>query len=233
MKAAPSLVLASGSERRHEILQQAGFVFEVRSADVCEDLRPGESPICAVERLAEAKGACVSEERPADIVLAADTLVACEQTILGKPKDLAEATEMLRFLSGKTHRVFTGLHLAYAAADKARTWHCATEVSFKTLTNADIARYFARCNPLDKAGAYGIQVAGEMIVQGLKGLFSNVMGLPIEELLPQLRSFYDDCGCLQLGDAWRRHKLVNEEAQAWQLKVPADNQTIASMRDAQ
>lgn len=141
------------------------------------------------ERLCEAnavlKAAAVAVERPEDIVIGSDTLVFIEQNALGKPKDMDDARAMLRRLSGKTHRVCTGVCVIFPGG-RREVFHDLTEVVFKELTNEVIDAYFAVANPLDKAGAYGIQEHGDLLVAEIRGSFENVMGLPVEKLVAKL-----------------------------------------------
>ncbi len=182
------LILASASPRRLDLLRRAGVAVTVCPVDVDETPLPGEPPAAHVERLALAKAAAtVARLRPAVPVLGADTVVVLDGRIFGKPADLEAARATLRQLSGRCHRVLTGVCLHWPSPRPPEVWTCCTEVHFRVLDEAAITAYFARVNPLDKAGAYGIQAHGGMLVDHIVGLESNVVGLPVEEVLPRLR----------------------------------------------
>ncbi len=179
------LVLASASPRRRELLTQAGYRFEVRPADIPEDPLPGEDPIAYVTRLAREKAETVFRDltdaspKPEKnlVVLGADTTVALDNTILGKPEDAADAARMLRLLSGRTHRVITGV--AVVTKKGAEVAAEATAVRFLTLSDAEIADYVAGGEPMDKAGAYAIQGRAARWIPRIEGCYFNVMGLPL------------------------------------------------------
>jgi septum formation protein len=172
--------LASASPRRRELLAQAGFNFEVITADVPEIRKPGEDPIRFVTRLAREKAeAVISREAIASdtMVLGADTIVLLDEEVLGKPRDPADAARMLRLLSGCTHQVITGVCLA-----KGRERQRAAEVTFvrfATLSDQEIDAYVATGEPLDKAGAYAIQGRAGRWVPRIHGCYFNVVGLPL------------------------------------------------------
>lgn len=175
------LILASSSPRRSQILTELGIAFELDSADIDETLRPGEAADQAADRLAAAKAAAVAARRPDRWILAADTLVVLDATILGKPHDDAEAASMLRRLAGRTHRVVTGVHLCLGASPglSAISW---STVRFAPMTQEEIAWYVATGEPRDKAGAYGIQGLGARFIEGITGSYTNVMGLPARDV---------------------------------------------------
>jgi septum formation protein len=177
------IVLASGSPRRRELLAAAGLSFEVIAspAEEIHDAALGMAGLC--EENARLKAAAVPV--PGAVVIAADTLVFIEGEPLGKPKDMAEASGMLRKLAGRTHQVCTGVCLVDAEG-KFRTFHAVTDVVFRELDEAGIYEYLAKTSPLDKAGAYGIQDHGEMIVKRIVGSYENVMGLPVDDVLDAL-----------------------------------------------
>lgn len=170
------LILASNSPRRAEILTKGGFSFEKRVADTDETLPDGILPAEAVEILAQRKGHAVF--RAADeVVLAADTVVALDNRILGKPKDENDAKEMLRALAGRTHSVFTGVYIT--DGEREFLFHAETRVTFYPLTDAEVAAYVQSGEPMDKAGAYGIQGRGALFVEKIDGDYLNVVGLPL------------------------------------------------------
>jgi septum formation protein len=173
------LVLASASPRRRELLSQAGFFFEVHPAHVNEDLRPEEDPIAYVVRLAREKARTVYGllEDPEAIVLGADTTVTLDGHILAKPDDSSDAGRMLRMLSGRTHRVITGVAIATSAGTEVAAE--VTGVQFLTLTDEEIAAYIATGEPMDKAGAYGIQGYAAKWIPRIEGCYFNVVGLPL------------------------------------------------------
>ncbi len=178
------LVLASASLRRKEILTRLGLDFEIRIPDVDESTGPGEDPAAAAVRLATAKAHSIPAA-PGELVLGADTLVVIDDQILGKPVDLVDAERMAARLSGRAHTVFTGLALtslqrAEFAVESTRVW-------FRSLDGAERSEYVATGEPLDKAGAYGIQGYGAAIVERIEGDYFNVMGLPVQRFLELLR----------------------------------------------
>jgi septum formation protein len=173
------LILASASPRRRELLTQAGFTFEVRPAHIPEDPLPNEDPIAYVIRLARAKAEAVLttlDDRDA-LVLGADTTVTLDNHILGKPENPEDAARMLRLLSGRTHRVITGIAVAtYVGTEVAAE---VTGVRFLTLSDEEIASYVATGEPMDKAGAYAIQGRAARWIPRVEGCYFNVVGLPL------------------------------------------------------
>ncbi|WP_375760481.1 Maf family protein [Corallococcus exercitus] len=176
-------VLASASPRRKDLLAQLGLRFTVAAADIDETPMAGEIARNYVHRLAVEKARTVATRHPDAWVLAADTTVALGSELLGKPRDAAEARRMLTRLSGQVHEVFTGI----AVAGRAQASEVVrTQVTFRTLSQDEIAWYADTGEPLDKAGAYAIQGKGGFLVQGIDGSPSNVIGLPLGETLALL-----------------------------------------------
>lgn len=176
------LVLASRSPRRQELLRAQGLEFTAQPARLEEVVLDGESPVEHVRRLSVEKAEAVAADRPSAMVLGGDTVVVIDDEILGKPADEAEARAMLRRLSGRTHRVFSGVALVCAATGQRWSDHDETDVRFRALDDEEIAGYVASGEPMDKAGAYGIQALGALLVAGIDGCYFNVMGLPLQAL---------------------------------------------------
>lgn len=172
------VVLASASPRRRDLLALLGLTFEVAPADVDESWRNGEPPAEHAERLAREKAAVA--ERPGAVTIAADTIVVVDDDILGKPRDAAEAERMLARLAGREHVVFTAIAVAYAG--KTVSGVEATRVRFRPLDAGQITAYVATGEPLDKAGAYGIQGFGAVLVERIEGDYFTVMGLGLARL---------------------------------------------------
>ena len=179
------LVLASASPRRRELLTQAGYEFQIHPAHIPEDPLPDEDPIAYVVRLAREKAEAVYRELAARngnsgdalAVLGADTTVTLDNHILGKPENSDDAARMLRMLSGRTHRVLTGVALATAEGTEVAAE--ATAVQFLTVADAEIAAYVATGEPMDKAGAYAIQGRAARWIPRIEGCYFNVVGLPL------------------------------------------------------
>jgi nucleoside triphosphate pyrophosphatase len=181
------IVLASGSPRRRQLLEMLGLEFRVVPPDVDETLGPSEQPEGYVTRLASEKARTVAAREGGAVVLAADTTVVLRGRIFGKPASPVEAEGMLRQLEGRKHQVMT----AVAVALDGRVEHAldVTDVTFRPLTDAQIAAYVATGEPLDKAGAYAIQGKGAALVEGIRGDFFGVMGLPLRLALDLLERF--------------------------------------------
>jgi septum formation protein len=183
------LVLASASPRRWELLRNLGVLFEVDPADVDETIAPGIAIEGIVRDLALAKARAVAPRHRDAFVVAADTLVELDGAILGKPIDAADARRMLSMLSGRTHRVLSGVVVLDTATGREGVGVEETLVTFRELNAADIDAYVATGEPLDKAGAYGEQGLGSTFVSRLDGDFYNVVGLPLQKLDELLRRF--------------------------------------------
>jgi len=181
------LILASKSPRRYELLKQAGLNFDVIPSRVREDFVTGESPIKHVLRLAEAKALDVGSQHPDRWVVAADTIVYVDHCILGKPGSREEARKMLRRLSGKEHRVLTGFSVQHFERGKADQEAVQTAVKVKKLTQAEMKWYIETGEPFDKAGGYAVQGIGSFMIESIKGSYTNVVGLPICELIQMLK----------------------------------------------
>jgi septum formation protein len=181
-----ALVLASSSPRRAEILTAMGIPFVADSADVSEDIRPGEIGENAACRLAAEKAALIAMRRPDAWVLAADTLVLLGREILGKPRDDAEAEEMLSRLAGREHRVVTAVRLR-RGADPGREAVVLSAVRISPMSAEEIRWYVSTGEPRDKAGAYAVQGLGSRFIESVEGSYSNVMGLPARAVYALLR----------------------------------------------
>ncbi|MGN1003319.1 MAG: Maf family protein [Oscillospiraceae bacterium] len=187
------IILASGSPRRRELLERMGIRdFTVITSDADETLEEGLPPAEQVERLSRLKADAVAAEvEEDDLIIAADTVVALEGTILGKPADEEEAFRMLSVLSGARHQVYTGVTVQQG--DKVLTRHEVTSVDFRPLEAEEVELYIATGECMDKAGAYGIQGYGALLVEGIIGDYYNVMGLPVACLAQMLKEFGVDC----------------------------------------
>ena len=183
----PRILLASASPRRSELLRQVGIAHEVRPVDIDEAVLHGEAPSAYVLRLAEAKAAALWRQAGPDLrrpVLAADTTVALEGEIFGKPGSLAEARSMLGRLSGRTHEVHTAVAVLHAGGAAARISR--STVTFRALTSAEIDWYWRTGEPADKAGGYAVQGRAAAFISHIAGSYSGIMGLPLNETWEQL-----------------------------------------------
>lgn len=180
------VVLASASPRRHELLGMVGIAHEVDPANIDETVRPGESETGHALRLAAEKGRAVAARHPDALVIAADTIVAVDGRIFGKPVDEADARRMLRVLSGRTHVVHTAVAVALDGGRRLESGVESAYVAFRALDEAEIAAYVATGEPMDKAGAYGIQGYGATIVERVEGDYFAVMGLALRRLVALL-----------------------------------------------
>lgn len=183
-----SIVLASASPRRTELMSLAGLQFSVVPADICEDVLAGETPAEHVMRLSREKADAVAAAVEGRFFIGADTVVVLDGAILGKPADEADARRMLEALSGRDHEVVTG----FTVFDKVSSIHISrsvsTEVTFKTLEEKEINAYIASGCPMDKAGAYAIQGGAVHFVRSISGSYTNVIGLPMTELYEVLQA---------------------------------------------
>jgi len=182
-----SFILASGSPRRRELLVDLVETFDVITTEAEELVFHDDGPAALVMENARRKARPVADFRTGAWVLGADTIVSIGEKMLGKPRDIAEASEMLRLLSGRTHCVRTGLCLTHKDSSYEEVRVETSKVTFRSLTDATINAYFTEVDPLDKAGAYAIQTRSELIIQRFSGSHSNVIGLPLEMLGDWLR----------------------------------------------
>ncbi len=184
------LILASASPRRQQLLHAAGFEFEVRASSIEEAPRPGETAEDFARRAAREKALAAAVSSPAgSLVLGADTVVAVDGHIFGKPDGPQDATRMLRLLSGRTHNVTTGICLVTPPDKVEALRHTVTRVTFCALDEQEIHDYVSSGKPLDKAGAYGIQGRASRFVTRIEGCYFNVVGLPVSLVYEMLRPF--------------------------------------------
>lgn len=181
----PRVILASQSPRRRDLLRLVGIAHDVLPADIDESLLGNEGPVPHAERLARSKAAKIAEKWPEAVVIGADTIVVLDGDILGKPRNAEEAGQMLRRLSGRSHTVHTAVAVAHRG--QLRSGVETVTVEFRELTDVEIAAYVATGEPMDKAGAYGIQGYGAAIVRSIHGDFFAVMGLAIVQALELLK----------------------------------------------
>jgi septum formation protein len=184
----PRLILASASPRRQELLQKAGVAFTVVPSDIPETIQTGETPEEYVLRVAAEKALDVARKHPDTWVLGADTIVEIDGEVLGKPRDQADGQRMLRLLSGRTHRVITAFLLLDEENQVRAKQMVSSSVTFKSLSDMQIHEYLATGEPFDKAGAYAVQGLGASLVERIEGSYTNVVGLPIDEVLTALRT---------------------------------------------
>ena len=180
-----NLILASQSPRRKELLGLLGIDFEIRVADIDEAMDSAADPRDEVARVSRLKALAVPRQED-DVVIAADTIVVCQGKILGKPKNEADAKQMLRLLSGRSHQVMTGMTVLRGQLETVVTE--VTQIHFRPLSDKEIDRYIASGEPMDKAGAYGIQGGAALFADQMEGDYYNVMGLPVCRLAMILRS---------------------------------------------
>ena len=179
-------ILASASPRRQELLKSARLKFKTIPAHVNEDYKEGESPRAHVKRLAQDKAFTIAKKYPDSVVLGADTIVVIDDMILGKPKNKAQAREMLQRLSGREHKVFTGLTMACIASKVRKTRVVQSAVKFKTISQEEMEWYISCDEPYDKAGGYAVQGKGAFFIKSIRGSYTNVIGLPLCEVLEEM-----------------------------------------------
>jgi len=184
-----NIILASNSPRRKELLQQLGILFTVSPTKTDERVIADEKPETYAVRVASDKAAVASQKAKKGIVIAADTIVVVDEAILGKPVHAQDAVRMLMLLQGRMHLVMTGIAVMDATSKKMMTGLSVTKVWFRVLTEAEIQSYVKTGEPLDKAGAYGIQGKGALLVDRIEGCYFNVVGLPISLLGKMLGAF--------------------------------------------
>lgn len=182
----PGIILASNSPRRRELLGMAGIKFEVIPASFDEESVPFMEPSEYTKLLAEQKALEIARKNPDHMVIGADTIVVIDDQILNKPSSKNDATKMMRMLSGRTHRVFTGICLACLSEHRIYTDSIITDVTFKSLTNEEINWYTNTDEPYDKAGGYAVQGAGVFMIESINGSYTNVIGLPVSHVLSHL-----------------------------------------------
>ena len=186
-----NIILASASPRRKEILENASVKFEVMASSIEELTLDGESPCQMVMRLAFEKGMDIASRQKSDLIISADTIVVIDNTVLGKPKNEIEARKMITSLSGRTHQVITGISLINLDNNKKIIDYVISNVKFKNLSEEDINDYIRTKESLDKAGAYGIQGYGALLVDEIQGDYFNIVGLPISRLSDLLKKHFN------------------------------------------
>ncbi len=185
------IILASASPRRYELLKKMGLEFKVIPSRIKEDHTLRTDFESLVRTNALNKGLSVAQKYPDALVISADTIVVSDKRILGKPKNEQEAAEMLHYLSGKTHAVYTGLGLFFQRYERTALEAVRTKVRFRSLSDEEVWAYINTGEPFDKAGAYGIQGQGALLVEGIEGCYYNVVGLPLSRLFTMLTEFME------------------------------------------
>lgn len=180
------IILASQSPRRRELLKLIDIPFFLRDIEISEEIYKEEKPQDYVLRMAETKAEEGAKSEENSLVIGADTIVCVDNEILGKPRDQEDAVRILKKIKGRKHLVYTGVSLNKRKGEKVHSFVEETEVQFADMTDKEILDYIATGEPLDKAGAYGIQDKGALFVKGIKGCFYNVMGLPIRRVYEEL-----------------------------------------------
>ncbi|OGK29194.1 septum formation protein Maf [Candidatus Roizmanbacteria bacterium RIFCSPHIGHO2_02_FULL_40_9] len=184
-----TIILASASPRRKKLLEQIGLTFKVVKSNIKEALDVHIEPHTLAEKLSLQKAKDVAKKEKESLIIAADTLIVFEDEILGKPKNAIDARKILKMLSGNIHIVITGFTILDSSTGILITKSVETKVFMKEMTDEEIHRYIATGEPLDKAGAYGIQGKGAIFVEKIEGDYSNVVGLPLFELTKELKKF--------------------------------------------
>jgi septum formation protein len=185
----PSLILASASPRRRELLRSIGLDFRIIPAHVDENYLAGESPGQHVRRLSTIKAMAVAQKYQKAWVLGADTIVVIDETILGKPKNRTQAKNMLKKLSGREHKVFTGVTIIHRTLNIHEIKVIQSTVRFKTISTEEMNWYTACDEPYDKAGGYAVQGKGAIFIKSIRGSYSNVIGLPLCEVVELLKKY--------------------------------------------
>ena len=193
-----NIILASASPRRKEILENTNVKFKIMASSIEELTLEGESPCQMVMRLAFEKGIDIASRQKSDLVISADTIVVLDNTVLGKPKDEIEARKMITSLSGRTHQVITGISLINLDNNKKIIDYVISNVKFKNLSEEDINDYIRTKESLDKAGAYGIQGYGALLVEEIQGDYFNIVGLPISRLSYLLKKYFNINLCMEV-----------------------------------
>lgn len=186
-----NIILASASPRRKEILENTNTKFEIIKSEIDEVILDNELPSQVVMRLAFEKSIDIALKHPDSLVIGADTVVVLNNNILGKPKDSSDAFNMIKQLSGKTHQVITGISLINLNANQKIIDYVVSNVKFKNISEEDIKDYIQTNESLDKAGAYGIQGFGAMLVEEIQGDYFNIVGLPISRLSDLLKKHFN------------------------------------------
>ncbi|MCR5151072.1 MAG: Maf family protein [Clostridiales bacterium] len=186
------IILASASPRRRELLSQAEIEYDLCIKSVDESVPDGTDAAQAAEMTAKKKAAAVSGRFPDTVVLGADTIVVLDGKIMGKPHSKQEATEMLMSLSGRRHEVITGVCLAFGG--EFRTFHVVSKVKFYDLTKEEISHYVSTGEPMDKAGAYGIQGKGCTLIESIEGDYYNIVGLPVARVAREIKAIQKENG---------------------------------------
>jgi septum formation protein len=190
MKPVPKIILASRSPRRSDLLRQMGFQFEVRSKEISESSVTAANPVDRVIQLSRKKAEAVLDEAEAGLIVGADTIVCIDKKIFGKPHSSEEAKSMLQSLSGKTHEVFTGFTILEIGGGSVSDYE-KTKVTFRKLEDWEVEDYVNSGEPLDKAGAYGIQDRSGLFVDRIEGCFYNVVGFPLTRFYESLKKLFD------------------------------------------